>query len=277
MIVKETFLQKLRTAFNLNIYEVKIWTALLSRGISTAGELSDISEVPRSRSYDVLETLEKKGFVIMKLGKPIKYIAVKPEDIIKRIKKDVQTKLDKKIKQLEDVKGTSFFDELETLHKKGVKIVEPSDFTGSLKNRENIYHKISTMLENAKESITLVTSAEGLVRKHGLLKKSLKKLKTKGVKIRIVAPITKDNLKVAKELDQLGEIKNTQRINARFVIVDNKEIVFMVLGDDEVHSNYDVGIWMNTPYFSTALSDMFNIVWNNLEDGKSVIDKLSKK
>ncbi|HLC73609.1 MAG TPA: helix-turn-helix domain-containing protein, partial [Candidatus Nanoarchaeia archaeon] len=90
MIVKESFLQKLRQAFNLNIYEVKIWTALLSRGISTAGELSDISEVPRSRSYDVLETLEKKGFVIMKLGKPIKYIAVKPEDIVSRIKKDVQ-------------------------------------------------------------------------------------------------------------------------------------------------------------------------------------------
>ena len=56
----------------LNLYEVKIWTALLSRGVSTAGELSDIANVPRSRTYDVLESLEKKGFIIMKLGKPIK-------------------------------------------------------------------------------------------------------------------------------------------------------------------------------------------------------------
>ena len=88
MIVKDTFLNKLREDFNLNIYEVKIWTALLSRGISTAGELSDIGNVPRSRTYDVLETLEKKGFIIMKLGKPIKYIAIKPEEIIKRIKKN---------------------------------------------------------------------------------------------------------------------------------------------------------------------------------------------
>ena len=67
MIVKEEFLSKLRRFFNLNLYEVKIWTALLSRGVSTAGELSDIANVPRSRSYDVLESLEKKGFVIMKL------------------------------------------------------------------------------------------------------------------------------------------------------------------------------------------------------------------
>jgi len=37
MIVKEEFLSRLRRFFNLNLYEVKIWTALLSRGVSTAG------------------------------------------------------------------------------------------------------------------------------------------------------------------------------------------------------------------------------------------------
>ena len=41
------FLQELRKNFKLNIYEVKIWTALLSRGIASAGELADISGVPR--------------------------------------------------------------------------------------------------------------------------------------------------------------------------------------------------------------------------------------
>ena len=87
MIVKEEFLSRLRRFFNLNLYEVKIWTALLSRGVSTAGELSDIANVPRSRSYDVLESLEKKGFVIMKLGKPIKYIAVPPKEVVEREKK----------------------------------------------------------------------------------------------------------------------------------------------------------------------------------------------
>ena len=77
MIVKEEFLSNIRRYFDLNLYEGKLWSALLSRGVSTAGELSDIADVPRSRSYDVLESLEKKGFVIMKLGKPIKYLAIK--------------------------------------------------------------------------------------------------------------------------------------------------------------------------------------------------------
>ena len=87
MIARDDFLSKLRRYFGLNLYEVKIWTALLSRGVSTAGELSDIANVPRSRSYDVLESLEKKGFIVMKLGKPIKYIAVDPNEVVERVKK----------------------------------------------------------------------------------------------------------------------------------------------------------------------------------------------
>ena len=85
MIVKEEFLSQIRRYFALNLYEVKIWSALLSRGVATAGELSDIANVPRSRSYDVLESLERKGFVIMKLGKPIKYIAVPPTEVLERV------------------------------------------------------------------------------------------------------------------------------------------------------------------------------------------------
>ena len=90
MIIKDDVLSRLRRYFDLNLYEVKIWTALLSRGTSTAGELSDIANVPRSRSYDVLESLEKKGFVVVKLGKPIKYLAVDPNEVVERVKKNIK-------------------------------------------------------------------------------------------------------------------------------------------------------------------------------------------
>ena len=103
MIVKEELLSKLRRYFNLNLYEVRIWTALLSRGVSTAGELSDIGRVPRSRAYDVLETLEKKGFVTMKLGKPIKYLAVNPTEVVERVKKNIQIEADESVDKLKEL------------------------------------------------------------------------------------------------------------------------------------------------------------------------------
>src|SRR3989339_2013518 len=115
MLVQKDFLNKLRD-FGLNTYESKIWTALLSRGVSTAGELSDIANVPLSRSYDVLESLEKKGFILMKPGKPIKYIAVKPEEVIDRVKKKVTEETEKQIELIESLKTAKILDELNVLH-----------------------------------------------------------------------------------------------------------------------------------------------------------------
>src|SRR5574343_490458 len=130
MIVKDEFLSRLRKIFDLNLYEVKVWTALLSRGISTAGELSNISDVPRSRTYDILETLEKKGFIVMRLGKPIKFVALKPEEVIERVKKNLVTSASEKSKRLEKLKGEEILDELNQLYTTGVKFVEPADLSG---------------------------------------------------------------------------------------------------------------------------------------------------
>ena len=138
MIVKEEFLSRLRKIFDLNLYEVKVWTALLSRGNSTAGELSSISDVPRSRTYDILESLEKKGFIVMKLGKPIKFVALKPEEVVERVKKNLVIEAKEKSKRLEQLKGDEVLGELTSLFSEGVKYVEPAEISGSIKGRQNI-------------------------------------------------------------------------------------------------------------------------------------------
>src|SRR3989338_5609781 len=138
MIVKEDFLKKLRSAFDLNEYEVKIWTALLSRGVSAAGELSEISNVPRSRSYDVLERLEKKGFIIMKLGRPIRYLAVSPNEIIKRVRKEIEEKAKIEVKMVEEVQGTDIFTELNLMFNNGIENVDPASIAGSFKGRDSV-------------------------------------------------------------------------------------------------------------------------------------------
>ena len=105
MIIQKDFLNKLKD-FGLNSYESKLWIALLSRGVSTAGELSDISNVPRSRAYDVLESLEKKGFIIVKVGKPIKYLAVTPNEVVERVKKKVLEEAEQRNQVLSQLKDS---------------------------------------------------------------------------------------------------------------------------------------------------------------------------
>ena len=268
MIVKDEFLSKLRRFFSLNLYEVKIWTALLSRGVSTAGELSDIANVPRSRSYDVLESLEKKGFVVMKIGKPIKYIAVPPQEVVERVKKNMREEAEEKIKRLENLKNTEVVNELNTLHTQGVDLVEPADLSGSLRGRHNLYNHLELTLKNAEKSITIMTTSQGFLRKVEGLKTLFEKLKKKGVSIRIAAPITKECKSAVKEISGIASVKNVSDIKARFAIVDGKEVVFMVLDDKEVHPTYDIGIWVNTPFFAKALDNMFNLAWKDMKTVK---------
>ena len=240
---------------------MRVWTALLSRGVSTAGELSSISDVPRSRTYDILESLEKKGFIMMKLGKPIKFVALKPEEVVERVKKNLVRDAQDKSKRLEQLKGDDVLSELTTLFTTGVKFVEPTDLSGSLRGRQNIYNHLDMMVRDAEKSVTIVTTAEGLNRKLEALMPSLEKARKRGVLVRIAAPVNAENTKIAKDLSKVAEVRNVTGLKARFTIIDSNQVMFMLLDDEKIHPSYDVGVWINTEFFAKTLEQMFELAW----------------
>ena len=265
MIVNDEFLSRLRKIFGLNLYEVKVWTALLSRGTSTAGELSNISDVPRSRTYDILESLEKKGFIIMKLGKPIKFIALKPEEVVERVKKNQLKEAKDRAKRLDALKKDEVLHELNSLFTKGIKFVEPTDLSGSMRGRQNLYNHLDMMIRDAEESIVIVTTEEGLSRKMEALLPSLEKCKKRGISIKIAAPINKNNIQVAKDFKKVGEVRDLDKMKARFVIIDGNQVMFMLLDDEKFHPNYDVGVWISTEFFASALEQLFELAWKDMK------------
>ena len=123
-------------------------------------------------------------------------------------------------------------------------------------------------IRSAEETVNLMTTAQGLIRKVDSLKPTFEEIKKRGVVIRIAAPINTDEAKAAvKELEGIAEVRHTDG-KGRFCIVDGKELCFMVLDDKEVHPTYDVGIWVNTPFFATALQNMFDTSWKSMKPGK---------
>ena len=255
MIVQKDFLNKLKD-FGLNSYESKLWVALLSRGVSTAGELSDISNVPRSRAYDVLESLEKKGFVIVKVGKPIKYLAVPPTEVIERVKKKVVEEADQRNKVLSDLKSSEVLGELNTLHTEGIKLVDPTDKSGAFRGRDKVHEHLTTMVKNAQKTITLMTSKDGLDRKFDLLVNPLKKAAKKGVKI-IVGVSANASKEVVAELSKIATVKSGLKGSARFCIVDSKDMLLFLTDDKKVHKSYDSAVWVEAPHFVDYFGSLF--------------------
>ncbi len=262
MLVKKELIGKLKE-FGLNSYEAKLWIGLLSRGVSTAGELSDISEVPRSRAYDVLESLEKKGFIIVKLGKPIKYLAVPPKEVVERVKRKVQDEAQKRSEALDELRDSNLLGELNTLHHKGIELVDPTDKSGAFRGREKIYEHMSSMIKSAEKSVTLSTTAEGLQRKARFLRNDLKKAKARGITIKIAAPANTTNKAEIKELSQYGEVRSNQQ-PSRFLLVDDENMLLMLQHDKDVHESYDSGVWFSAPLFVAKFGLMFDQAWDGM-------------
>ena len=250
MIQQNQFLLDVKKQFRLNIYEVKIWTALLSRGIASAGELADISGVPRSRCYDVLESLEKKGFIIMKIGKPIKYIAVNPDAILERIKNNIETGAEQLATQFENIKGTEEFKDLELLYKTGVKHIDISSISKSIVGRTNINRHIKDMLSRAKMRVVVVVTQENVKRIAKVIKGFMQNFTKKAIKVKLYAP--KKEV-IAKKINVEHFEYNP---NSSFVTVDNKEMLF-IISNQNVAPDYEVAVWINSPFFVNAVNVLF--------------------
>lgn len=255
-MVGNELLNSLRRTFDLNLYEVKIWVSLLTKGVATASELSDLSNVPRSRAYDVLESLEKKGFIIMKVGKPIQYMAVKPEEVIQKFKKVVKSSAEEKVKELDNFEKTDALADLKKLYDSNANSFAPSDMSGAFKGRQSIYNQLDSMIKGANDSVFIMTSEEGLLRKATALSSTLEQAKQRGVKIKISAPIKNREDPEIKRLGELVELKDNKNVNARFCIVDSKDVMLMLLDDKQVSPNYDVGVWIKSESFGNALRKM---------------------
>jgi len=80
-------------SFGLSEYEARALLTLLSKGELTAKEISELSGIPRTSVYDVMNSLESKG-LIKSFGKPLKFKALKTDEILSILSKKVSDNLE---------------------------------------------------------------------------------------------------------------------------------------------------------------------------------------
>ena len=241
MLSREGLIEWIKVNFKLNSYEASVWLTLLERGESTAGDISKYSGVPRARVYDILISLEKKGFIISKLSHPIKYVAVHPMSVIENLKRKLELEYAEKILSLEKLKETKEFKAIVELYKESTSTLlqEPS----VIKGRNKIYLILKEIIEKFldRELIISSDSSEEIYTILDIVKRILSK---KDEKVKIVL--------INNEVDE-KYIKNVYRLNVekkkrpadigRFIVIDG-EVAFLFSKnyDEIVNVNEDVAI-----------------------------------
>src|SRR5260370_36826608 len=77
-----------------NKYEAEGYYTLLSDGPLTGYELGKRSQVPLSRSYEILERLAQKGLALVQPGDPPRYIACEPQQLLGQVRSTLSATLD---------------------------------------------------------------------------------------------------------------------------------------------------------------------------------------
>jgi len=255
MLVKQELINKIKDFFRLNVYETKVWLALLGKGIASAGEIASISGVPRSRTYDVLEGLEKKGFTIVKLGKPVKYLGVKPKIILEKMKNNIRKNAEERMVSLTNIKQTEEFQKLECLYKEGITPVKREDISAALKGRSTISNHLKEILQNAEKEVIICTSAEEINSKSKLFLQTFNILKKANIKINLALSGEKE---LIKQIQNKFDIKIKKiDIDTKFFIIDKKEILFYLSKNTDQE---DIAIWLNSEFFVQAFASLLSRV-----------------
>ncbi len=84
----------------LKEYEARCFVALARLPKGTAKEISDISEVPRTRVYDAIRVLETKGLVEIQHSNPQQFRAVEIEEAAETLRQEYESRTDTLVEAL---------------------------------------------------------------------------------------------------------------------------------------------------------------------------------
>jgi sugar-specific transcriptional regulator TrmB len=148
-----------------------------------------------------------------------------------------------------------------------IKAGKPEEDLKILKGRLEVRHRLSEMMNGCRETIDFWTTMKGIeiLANHRL--GDLDILRKRNVRIRIIAPIMKENRRSAKMLLQVAELRHSEALGpARIVIADRDNLLYYqrIPDDDSLEAGADVGFWTNSHPLIETMSRAYEEVWKGM-------------
>jgi len=230
----------------LTDYETRAYIALLEHGVLTASQVSENSDVPYSKVYETLTSLERKGWIETEQGRPGRYYPKAPSDALATAK----MQLEEKVKAWEKTMTSElqpFYEKREIREKPDIWI---------LRGEVSTIAKLREVLEKTKTELMIAapTIPRALTES---VTPFLQRLQTADIKVHFMVSkqSTAWNL---KELERFAEVRVRNQMFGGGVIVDGKEAI-LFLGEDKP----TLVIWSNHLGLVQFAKDYFQHLWDS--------------
>jgi sugar-specific transcriptional regulator TrmB len=200
----------------LTSYEIRVYLSLLDAGAMTASDVSKKSGVPYSKIYEVLNSLEEKGWLASDNSRPQKFFPKSPSTALEIMRAHHEN-------NFRDSQSTIVNELMPMYTKSGMK-ERPEIWvvTGIM----NIAGKVNEIIQNSHHEllVALPQVAESVARP---LQPVLRILHDRGVKINILAS-AKINPETVKALSRVADVRVKDGLFGGGVIGDGKHVVILL-------------------------------------------------
>jgi len=236
--------KKVLHELGLTEYETRAYLSLIEEGVMTASEISAHGNVPYSKIYETLNSLEKKGWIETERGRPRRYYPKSPSESLEAAK----FRLQDTVKSWEE----AILKELQPLYERR-EIREKPDIW-ILRGEFNILAKLQEMLEKTKNELMI---AAPLLTKP-LLNAALGMLSPlQHSDVRVLFLASKEMEKsVVEVVAKVTDVRVRDHMFGGGVIVDGMEAL-LFLGERKP----DLVIWSNHVGLVRFAKDYFEYLW----------------
>lgn len=238
----------------LSSYEGYAYMCLLQRGVSTAQEISNGSDVPQPRVYDVLDELSEKGFVDVQPGRPKKFRPVDPDAAIERFCEFKQRQNDEELAWIHRI-GDRFADDIRDEPAR----TERSEICWTYSNRHHILDKLAELTTSANSEIRMITtplSFEHILNHHV---EALTQQAKDGTTIQaIVSENGTISSAIYNRAKEIMDIRRVEDVEGRIYLYDNAHVLVAFAASD--NDGY-VGISTTSDTLYKTKSRLFDLLW----------------
>ncbi len=262
--------------FGLSSYEAKVYVSMLPLGQTTAKDVSNVSNIPFGRIYDVMTSLENKGIIEKQDTRPKRYLAKDPKTAMKNlidfkdqelltIKESASVMEEKLAKMYSASKNESLFWsvalESETIERHNQKILETQEELLIYLNTPNTID-----VHTQKEMRDFLDSMNELVIRNVKIKLLLGGITLEQIE-KNLSTISKEIVPIINFI----EVKFTPTITNTFDVIDKEKVIFKII--NPVNENEYLALiylWQNS--FALKMREKFFQLWENAKSLRIKMD-----
>jgi sugar-specific transcriptional regulator TrmB len=273
-----TLMQKL----GVSETEAKIYRALLERRELSALEIHELTNVPRTKVYEVTQKMMLRGMCLEKqMGRKKKYQAVEPKRALDNLVKPLEAQLSEQ-KEI----ASTITKMIDPIYGRGMNKVEGMEYIEIIHDRPSIHERYVSLVKNThKELLGFVKPpfAHRPTRKKLIEQESAEyDILKKGVIIRVLYefPVTAEMVERLQHIRSMAKHGERSRVIEHLPIkmyIFDKRYVLMALADSKDAVSALTMVVVDHPGLAESGALLFHYLWEQAHDWQYLETKFLKK